>query len=305
MAPSQVRRRLDRGNFPSMLRIKRPALLIALMTVSALSQAWIDTGHMLVAAIAEAKLTPKAKTEADRLLRTGADARNADFVTTSPWADDVRRNRPETGPWHYIDYHFRTDGKFTANKPDAENAVWAINKFSLILKDKSKSDLERSEALRYLIHFVGDVHQPLHATARDSDEHPKGDKGGNDFKITAPAVFGSISRPPRNLHSFWDFGGGLFMGETRPLSPASRSRIETQAKSLMSTNPERSFKSAKDMNPEHWAQESFGYDKEFVYTTQDGGTPSDAYVKGTQDICAHRISLAGYRLARLLNELLK
>lgn len=287
-----------------MVSLKRTLSLFALLGLTAFSQAWIDTGHMLIATIAERGLKAKALAEAERLLKIGGDAKNSDFVTTSPWADDVRRQRPETGPWHYIDYHFRTDGKPDANKPDAENAVWAIDKFSAILKDKSKSDADRSEALRFLIHFVGDIHQPLHATARDTDEHPTGDKGGNDFRITAPSVFASMNRPPRNLHSFWDFGGGLFMGESRPLSSDSKARIEALATKLTTEYPAKSFKKVGDLNPDDWAKESFELSKTVVYDLQEGSTPSDAYVQKAQDVSGHRIALAGYRLARLLNQLL-
>ncbi len=275
-----------------------------MLGLAAFSQAWIDTGHMLIATIAERGLKPKALAEAERLLKIGGDVKNADFVTTSPWADDVRRQRPETGPWHYIDYHFRTDGKPDANKPDAENAVWAIDKFSAILKDKTKSDADRSEALRFLIHFVGDIHQPLHATARDTDEHPTGDKGGNDFRITAPSVFAGMNRPPRNLHSFWDFGGGLFQGESRPLSADSKSRIDALATKLTTEYPAKSFKKVGDLNPDDWAKESFELSKTVVYDLQEGTTPSDAYVQKAQEVSGHRIALAGYRLARLLNQLL-
>jgi len=284
---------------------KRNLAICVLLFVSATSQAWIDTGHMLVATIAAANLKPRVKAECDRLLAIGSDERNADFVTTSPWADDIRRDRPETGPWHYIDYHFRSDGKPTDNKPDAENAVWAINKFSAVLKDKTKPDAERSEALRFLIHFVGDIHQPLHATARDTDEHTKGDKGGNDFRILTPDVFAGVSRPPRNLHAFWDFGGGLFQGERRPLSAESKSRIDNLAKSLMKSYPPKSFPAVNDLNPDDWAKESFAAAKSVVYNLEENTAPSAEYVKKAQDVSAHRIALAGYRLAHLLNELLK
>lgn len=288
-----------------MRRSSRFFILCSLFAVAACSQAWIDTGHMIVATIAQSQLKPKVKAECDRLLAIGADEKNADFVTTSPWADDIRGQRRETGPWHYIDLHFRSDGKPTTNKPDAENVVWAIDKFSAILRDRTKPDAERSEALRFLIHFVGDIHQPLHATARDTDAHPEGDKGGNDFRIVAPAVFNGMSRPPRNLHSFWDFGGGLFRGERRPLTAESKARIDTLSAELMKKYPPKSFRAVNDLNPMHWAEESLEYDKTVVYNLTEGSTPSDAYVKTAQDVSAHRITLAGYRLARLLNDLLK
>ena len=283
----------------------RQLAVISLVILAASSQAWIDTGHMLVDAIAEKNLTPKVKAECDRLLKIGADDRNTDFVSTGPWADDVRGQRRETGPWHYIDIHFRTDGKPNTNKPDAENAVWAIEKFSAVLKDKQKPDAERAEALRFLLHFVGDIHQPLHSSDRDSDEHPTGDKGGNDFRIIAPDVFNEMPRPPRNLHSFWDFGGGLFQGERRPLAPDSRARIDKLAVTLTTEYPKKALPEANDLKPMDWAHESFELSKTVVYDLKEGTKPSDAYVKKAQEVSGRRIALAGYRLANLLNSLLK
>ncbi len=288
-----------------MRSLHRTLAIGAFVLVSACSQAWIDTGHMIIAAIAQKNLKPNVLAECERLLKIGADAKNTDFVTTGPWADDVRRDRPETGPWHYIDYHFRPDGKPTENRPDAENAVWAIEKFSAILKDKSKPDAERADALRFLIHFVGDIHQPLHATARDTDEHPKGDKGGNDFHIVAPDDFKGMSRPPRNLHSLWDFGGGLYHGEPRPLTDEGRGRVMTQADSLMKQLPPKSFSAVADLNPEDWAQESFAASKSVVYNLTENTVPSAEYMAKAREVSSRRIVLAGYRLGRLLNQLLK
>ncbi len=290
--------------FSLMPRLTRFAFVVPVLLLSVAGQAWIDTGHMVVATIAQSRLSPSVSKEIDRLLAIGGDERNADFVTTSPWADDVRSQRRETGPWHYIDYHFRTDGKPTANKPDKENVVWAIQKFSAVLKDRSKPDAERSEALRFLIHFVGDIHQPLHSSDRDSDEHPDGDRGGNEFPIVAPSIFDTVSRPPRNLHAFWDFAGGLYQGERRPLSSASKARIDALALQLTTHFPERSLSKARDMNPNDWALESLQISKTFVYTLQEGSTPSEEYVKKAQEISGERLTLAGYRLARLLNSLL-
>ena len=288
-----------------MASVKRSLSALALLCIPILSSAWIDTGHMVVAAIAQKGLKPSVKAEVDRLLMIGGDAKNTDFITTSPWADDIRRQRPNTGPWHYIDFHFRADGKPSANKPDDENAVWAIEKFSAVLQDKKNSDADRSEALRFLIHFVGDIHQPLHATARDTDANPKGDKGGNDFRITAPSVFSSDSRPPRNLHSFWDFAGGLYHGEQRPLSAEGKAYIDQLAATVEARYPRKSLREAGDLKPEDWASESFAIAKEVVYATPEGGTPSDEYVKKAQEVSGKRLALAGYRLSALLNKLMK
>ena len=272
---------------------------LALAAIGALvgnASAWNSVGHRVIATIAVENLLPSVSAEASRLLAAAPNGASTDFVTVSTWADETRTR--ENGPWHYIDYYFRSDGQPATHKPDEENVVWAIAKFSQVLADKTKPDAERAEALRFLIHFVGDVHQPLHATSRESADRPDGDRGGNSFQILAPAGLTDMPRPPRNLHSFWDLGGGLFQNE----NPAA---IHDQAEALMRKYPRRSLKTVGDPKPNDWALESFAIDKQFVYTTPEHQAPDSVYVMKTQQISGERATLAGYRLADLLNRLLK
>jgi hypothetical protein len=259
---------------------------------------------MTIAAIAYDHLSSKAKLEADRLLKTGGTPKTADFLTAACWADDIRRDRRETGPWHYIDLHFRTDGKPTSNKPDAENAVWAIAKFKAVLADKTQSDESRADALRFLLHFVGDIHQPLHVVSHDTDQLPDGDAGGNKFKIEPPAGVGG-DRPPRNLHALWDFGCGLFpSGVFRPLTLEGRQEIEALAKKIEQDRP-MSKKIVSDADPMSWAEAGLRVSKEYVYSLPEGTAPSEAYLKKGQEVSETRAAEAGYRLAALLNSVLK
>jgi hypothetical protein len=263
---------------------------------------------MVIAAIAWKHLTPAAQAEASRLVGIGATPRTNDFISAACWADDVRRDRRETGPWHYIDIYFRNDGKPPQNKPDAENAVWAIDRFSAILKDKSKPDAERAEALRFLIHIVGDIHQPLHATSKESDERPKGDAGGNAFRIEPPSELAHGDRPPRNLHALWDLGVGLFPSTTpgfRPLNDERRQEIETIADKVQSEYPLGSQRAVHDLKPMDWANESYHTAVSVVYNLSEDSQPGLAYVAEGQRVSAQRAALAGYRLAELLNRLLK
>lgn len=270
----------------------------SLFAVSAGAFAWNATGHMLVADIAQRNLRAEVDLECSRLLKVGATTQAYDFVTAGPWADAVRNDRKETGPWHYINFHFRTDGKPVTNEPEPSNVIFAIDQQATILADRTKPDMERADALRYLIHFVGDVHQPLHATAKDSDAFPKGDRGGNDFKIGVAPMFRQQQRPPTNLHALWDGGGGLFpdLGQ----NPLARQIIDLQAMTLLATVPAP----ATFGTPKTWADESFGLAKSFVYSTPEGDVPSGAYLAQTQSISAHQAAFAGYRLADLLNHLL-
>jgi hypothetical protein len=282
----------------------RKLVSLATITFSMLAPlkalAWIDTGHMIVAAIANHDLKPRVRAEVNDLLRIGGDARSSNFYSASCWADD-HKNRT-TGKWHYIDNYFRTDGKPARNKPNDENVIWAIHKFSAILADKTKPDADRAEALRYLIHFVGDVHQPLHAVSRETDDMPQGDAGGNKFVIQKVEGVG-MWHPC--LHELWDWACGLYDHVSRPLNDADRYEIDEDADKIMEDFPQAKLPSSKDLTPEHWMDESVIVAKKYVYTDiKEGDAPSDKYLERGKVVCEQRLALAGYRLAGLLNKLM-
>ena len=277
----------------------RSVAMLAVLAATALAHAWNATGHMVVAAIAQANLSPTAKAEAERLLKIDATRPGYDdFVTVGSWADEVRNDRKETGPWHYKDLYFRTDGKPVANRPEEPNAVSKIIEFTAVLKDRSKPDAQRAEALRFLIHFVADIHQPLHATARESDAHPKGDRGGNDFAISPPD---GSERGPKNLHSLWDGGAGLLQSYPRE---EGRAVALAEARVLMATVPRSALSRIGERNPERWAEEGFDLAKRKVYAMTEGTAPSAEYLEASRVVAARQLSLAGYRLADLLNRTL-
>ncbi|HMS55109.1 MAG TPA: S1/P1 nuclease [Fimbriimonadaceae bacterium] len=274
-------------------------VLASLCLVPSVALAWIDTGHMLVSAVAEPDLKPQVRKEIDRLLKIGGTETTRSFWTASCWADDTKAR--ENAAWHYINFHFRTDGKPVDNKPLEENVVWAIERFKKVLSDAKRPEIERADALRYLIHFVGDVHQPLHATARDSEAYPRGDRGGNEFKVRAPQ---GMRPEPRNLHFLWDIGGGLYGEAPRPLQRDTAEFIENLAKDIRRQHTRASLKETKVTDPAQWAQEGVKLAKEVVYTLPEDSVPSAEYLAKCKAVCRQQIALAGYRLADLLNELL-
>lgn len=302
---SKLRLTSPQGYANAMRFINRLSLLGLAIALTGQALAWNETGHMAIAAIAEKRLTKTAKAEADRLLKIGSTEKAVDFITSGPWADDIRNERRETGTWHYMDLHFRDDGKPSTNKPDEENAVWAIKKYSKILADKTKPDAERADALRFIIHFVGDAHQPLHATARDTEEHPKGDRGGNDFKILPPAESVGKSRAPKNLHSLWDSGCGLFSGKPRPLTDESKKALLDLVTKIETDNPEKSLAHVHVRTPLKWVEESRDDAVKTVYALKENTVPSAEYMAAGKKLSETRAAYAGYRLADLLNRLLK
>jgi len=159
--------------------------------------AWGPEGHGMIAAIAEASLAPAARVEVQRLLKLESQTRLDEI---SSWADAVRDARPETAPWHYVDiplksksYRQSRDCHYDKDNNRVQEltcVVVILPKWVATLADKTKPDPERLEALKWIVHFAGDVHQPLHA------EDNK-DRGGNAVHVT---YFGE----EKNLHSIWD-----------------------------------------------------------------------------------------------------
>jgi hypothetical protein len=178
------------------------------------AKAWGCKGHQTVALIAEKHLTLEARQMVQKLLgespidpklkRWCGNSTTDLMVDASTWPDDVRNER-KNGPWHYIDI---PRGKHTGERGEycgAEGCVTsAIEGQRAILKDKSADPVKRAEAIRYLIHFVGDMHQPLHAITN-------ADNGGNcvPVKYFRHEPLPNALHPEReeyspNLHQVWD-----------------------------------------------------------------------------------------------------
>jgi len=282
----------------------RVSLLCALASLAAISSAWNATGHMVIAAVADRFLKPEVREEVARLAKIGATDQNSDPFGAAVWADDVRSGRPESAPWHYISLYFRKDGKTPAGKPAEENVVVAIKRFTEILADKSKPDAERAEALRFVMHFVGDIHQPLHAVTYESDKHPQGDRGGNSYAILPSKHFADMERAPNQLHSLWDLGVGLFPQVHRPLTVDGTALIRRQADTLIAAFPTTEFPERSNNDPMKWANESHELATSMAYSVEEGTEPSEDYIAKGQNVAARRAVLAGYRLADLLNRAL-
>lgn len=186
-----------------MARMKRHLLSIIalplLLAMSPAASAWGVGGHRLVGRLAEGELTPTARRAVQTLLRGEPDPT---LAGVSSWADDVRANDPVLGkrsaPWHYVNIHSPAC-TFDAARDCAggDCVVGAIRAQAAILADRSQSLQARREALKFVVHFVGDVHQPLHAGHRD-------DMGGNTVQIRMPTPDGA--EVGSNLHVLWDSG---------------------------------------------------------------------------------------------------
>ncbi|GAB6195563.1 S1/P1 nuclease [Lysobacter xanthus] len=160
--------------------------------------AWGALGHRLVADLAQDELTPAARRGVATLLEGEKDPTLAGVAA---WADEVRANDPVLGkksaPWHYVGVHSAScDYAPEADCPDGNCVVGAIAAQAAILADRHQPVDARRMALKFVVHFIGDAHQPLHVNNRE-------DKGGNVVQLRIPAPSGEKGS---NLHSLWDSG---------------------------------------------------------------------------------------------------
>jgi hypothetical protein len=284
-------------------------LLGIMLCAPSLSLGWGAGGHMMVASIAFKRLNPRAKAKANELLAlpinpAGVSARSKNFVNASHWADDLRPF-PEFDflkPFHFIDKPFSTDGTaLPAGLPEPDNIVKALEDNVNILKTSTDKDAQ-AQALRLIIHFVGDIHQPLHCATRVSSANPEGDRGGNLVSITIPGKDGKPKKT--NLHSYWDGGIGSFPPTGPNFRPPPLTQIPAAAKRATTGNPATNpdLKLDDPFNFNAWADESFALAKDVAYKDMNSGAkPTAKYNAASLKVARKRVAWGGYRLAALLN----
>jgi hypothetical protein len=250
------------------------ALALALSATTA-AQAWGGDGHRLVAALAAQQLSPQARAAVQRLLALEPGATLESIAT---WADEQRA--PATAPWHYVNFpRDPGDDSYVAERDckGGNCVVAAIAQQEAILRSASASDAERLRALKYLVHFVGDVHQPLHAGYGD-------DRGGNSYQVQ---FMGRGS----NLHSVWDSG----------LIRNWPGGIETLRATLLGA-PVPAIGSS---DPAAWAEESIRIVERTPGFYPDGHVLPEDYAVKMDAVVLQRLELAGARLAAALNAVLQ
>jgi hypothetical protein len=252
---------------------------ILLLACAAPLGAWGPEGHHLVARIAETQLTAAARAQLAAIL--GPDAT---IVSVSTWADEVRRSRPETGNWHFIDIPI-DKGHLDMERdcPKGDCVIAKIADLRKAVRDASLPAEQRREALRFLIHFIGDMHQPLH-----SSDH--NDRGGNEVRVV-------FQGRQSNLHSVWDSALLARIGTEDQLFPElSREAARRRGKWSKGT-------------VEKWAEEAHKSSRKVVYgklpKPQGADRPLtlDAkYEQKADPLVREQLAKAGVRLAAVLNQ---
>lgn len=253
------------------LRQLRQLLFVLVFVSPVHAKAFGSEGHRIVATIAEQQLSERARSEIARLLTLEP---GATLVSISSWADHTRE--PSTAGWHYVNLPRDADCHYDAARdcPDGQCVVGAIERQRKVLAS-TESDAERLRALKYLVHFVADVHQPLHAGYAD-------DRGGNKYQVQA---FGRGT----NLHALWDTG-------LIEQSPGALSALLAESSAAGPVTADVS-------KPAQWAEESCRI------VAADGFYPSGHkigadYLQRMVPTLKERLAVAGRRLATLLNKTL-
>jgi hypothetical protein len=249
------------------------------------AHAWGDMGHKTVCEIAMAKVKPSTRAAIVKLIK--ADGQFESFADACTWPDHPRKRAEE----HFVnlarDASALTDDCGVASKC----VVTAIAKDFTVLSSSTATADQKAASLKFLGHWVGDVHQPLHVSFED-------DRGGNNIKASGQCG--------NNLHSAWD---------TCLVVAAVGTNVDDAAAQLLTSITQEQIQAWTQSDPKQWANESFKITEsvQTKYCVKHGDScdpPSgsvkidQAYIDANVPIVKEQLQKAGIRLARLLDKAL-
>jgi hypothetical protein len=309
------------------------AAILFVLSLPSPARGWGCKGHQIVALLAEKHLTPHALAMVNEILRAspidpslsrfckevGTDA----MADASTWPDDVRTLRPDTPPWHYIDIPLSTTRREVEKYCDPKEhcVTWAISDELKTLRSANADAQKKADALRFLIHFVGDLHQPLHAVSNN-------DLGGNCVPVAFFDEQPQLRNPQLeiyapNLHAVWD---------TNILERATAGKTAEQVASELNESFREKIRRWQRGSPDidSWAWESHQLAAKYAYAklparvqvespqpvnscADDNHISSrllklnehlgERYQRDAATIIRERLAQAGSRLTSLLNQL--
>ncbi len=259
----------------------KAGLLALCLALAPLNQAasWGSAGHSVIAEIAQRRLHPGVLREIKTLLEG-----DASLSSIAGWPDQLVFLRPDTVSWHFVNIPYDATGyepeRDCRTTPAGDCVIRAIERAHATLADTTAPKSERVEALAFLVHFVGDVHQPMHAADR-------GDNGGNRTLVT-------FFERPMSLHMVWDVG----LIEKRTFDWGEYVRHIEQ-----NWLPGQDVEALGRGNPADWAWEAHVAAVEVAYALPEDLTLGDDYYRRSLPVVERQLAVAGLRLARMLNEI--
>jgi hypothetical protein len=257
--------------------LKTVLTAITAVTFSLPCQAWDKKGHDITAAIAQRHLTKKARKQISELL----DGKT--IIYWAPWMDDAS-NSPEykySKTWHYLDISKGMDVMDFVKKDKKGDIIVAINAQIETLKNENLSREQRQLALKFLVHLMGDLHQPLHLG------YPE-DKGGNTIKVV-------FFNRETSLHAMWD---GAITARAHDWS-------HTEWAEEIDTYSKKEIKSIVSGTVYDWARQSHAQAEDIYQETSEGAELSYEYVRRWAPIIEQQFINGGLRLAKVLNDIFK
>lgn len=321
------------------------ALLCLCLPPGAEAFGWGDRGHRVVARLAAQSLTPAAATRAAALLSDEAfisDCKQRHLPTAtledrlacvSTWADKVRNDRPYTRQWHFVDIP-RDAGQYVPardcpSSPEGDCVIQEIERAFAVLSNPGEERCARAAALKYIIHFVGDMHQPLHSAAdtQDAEAIANGfetDRGGNLKFVTWLGSAKNSFGDNWQLHAVWD---SAIIDATSPneasLTGALVSALTPAQKQFAKPSAGTAAQFAETLSAllAEWALDAHALAVQKAYGGLGPQDPNDVavdkgkkyrryhltqvYLDSNRPVVRQQLTLAGVRLARVLNEALR
>jgi S1/P1 Nuclease len=264
----------------SKLASKFAALICVVLLLTSNSLAfWGPQGHRIVAALADERLSASARQQIRALLG------NRDLPAVANYADQVRNDRPETRMWHFVDISIQENGQ---DRYDAGRDCKASKQGDCIVAELARARAEvldtslpkskRADSLKFIVHLIGDLHQPLHCADKD-------DRGGNSVKVQ---WFGS----PSNLHRVWD-------SDIIQKKGLSEKDYVAQLDDWLDSQDQKAL--AKG-NVTDWMMESHQLAREHAYVDVASDLGSD-YFDANESVIDEQLAKGGVRLAKFLNDM--
>ncbi|MBS0578289.1 MAG: S1/P1 nuclease [Proteobacteria bacterium] len=282
-----------------MRTVLRGVVLLALL-IPGTARAWGPQGHRTVGAIADQLLTPQAHAVVLQLLALDLDkfdrpSGRSTLESVAVWADEIHGSRAAHNPWHYDDDPVCGRSAKARYCADGQCNSEQLKRLIAVLADPRAPRAERNEALKWVVHLEGDLHQPLHAANNE-------DRGGNDVQV---ALAGVRTHGRTSLHKVWDtlLVQRAFRTSNARQPPPGLPALAAEAQELLHE--------AGQGSPDSWAVESNNLARNVAYryagfachTPAEGIVVLDAdYVAAGAALVRERVLLAGARLANILNQ---
>ena len=247
--------------------------IVFFFSVSIVPSEWGQTGHRVVGLVADNHLTKRAKNKINFLLDGNS------LANVSTYADEIKAEKKYSyiSKWHYI--NIPLNKKFDEiEREKGGDIIYAINKCIQVLKSPKYNKKEKSFHLKLLVHFIGDIHQPMHLGSKE-------DRGGNDVKLF---WFGNIT----NLHRIWD---------TQIIESHNMSYTEMASDLPIFIPNQIKFETNKSIN--NWVEETRIYTRQIYSESPPNGKLGYEYRYKNLPIIKSQLYKAGIRLASILNKI--